>query len=417
MIEINNFQQANEALSRFVSLHPVTRYSLDRMIELMNYLGNPQNKFKVIHVAGTSGKTSTSYYAASLLKESGFKVGLTVSPHVDGVNERAQIDLAPLPEKEYCQELNLFLNIVQLSGLHASYFEVLMAFAYWLFAKYKVDYAVIEVGLGGLLDGTNVIERSDKVCIITDIGLDHVEILGNTLDKIAFQKAGIITDGNAVFMYRQQKIITDVIINKCHDVNADMHLIESNCQKDDHALNLFQQRNFYLAFQAVVYVLRRDYGYAMSKSVENKASAINIPARMEMTIYRNKQLILDGSHNDQKIGALVDAIRQKFPNNSITILVSFGANKQSSVRASLKLLRTISSKIIITRFDQGQDDARASIEPKELAMYAKEAGFTNIIIEPKPAQALKLLVADKLDIGLVTGSFYLLNHLRPIIIQ
>lgn len=417
MIEINNFQQANEALSRFVSLHPVTRYSLDRMIELMNYLGNPQNKFKVIHVAGTSGKTSTSYYAASLLKESGFKVGLTVSPHVDGVNERAQINLAPLPEKEYCQELNLFLNIVQLSGLYASYFEVLMAFAYWLFAKYKVDYAVIEVGLGGLLDGTNVIERSDKVCIITDIGLDHVEILGNTLDKIAFQKAGIITDGNAVFMYRQQKIITDVIINKCHDVNADMHLIESNCQKDDHALNLFQQRNFYLAFQAVVYVLRRDYGYAMSKSVENKASAINIPARMEMTIYRNKQLILDGSHNDQKIGALVDAIRQKFPNNSITILVSFGANKQSSVRASLKLLRTISSKIIITRFDQGQDDARASIEPKELAMYAKEAGFTNIIIEPKPAQALKLLVADKLDIGLVTGSFYLLNHLRPIIIQ
>ncbi len=416
MRTIKNFKQARKALSQFISPYPTVRYSLERMIELMNYLGNPQDKLRVIHVAGTSGKTSTSYYAASLLKEAGYKVGLTISPHVDEVNERAQINLMALPEKEYCKELSQFLNIVKVSGLHASYFEVLMAFAYWLFVKNKVDYAVIEVGLGGLLDGTNVIERSDKVCIITDISLDHVEILGDTLDKIAFQKAGIIKNRNAVFSYRQAKMITDVIVNKCRDMGADLHLIESASQTDDHSLSLFQQRNFYLASQAISYVLMRDYGKTIAKSVEDRALAINIPARMEMAMYHNKQLILDGSHNDQKIGALVDAIKNKFPSSSITILVSFGANKQSSVQASLRLLRTLGSKIIITRFDKGQDDVRASIEPEELAVYAKEVGFKTIIVEPKPLRAFKLLVADKADIGLVAGSFYLLNHFRPIVL-
>src|SRR5690606_38872097 len=119
-----------------------------------------------------------------LLAAAGQKVGMTVSPHVYEVNERVQINTKPLAETQFCRELSRFLNIIQSSGVRPTYFELLVAFAYWEFAEQGVDYAVIEVGLGGLLDGTNVVARDDKVCIITDIGFDHTSVLGKTLSAI-----------------------------------------------------------------------------------------------------------------------------------------------------------------------------------------------------------------------------------------
>lgn len=417
MRTIKNFKQARKALSKFVRPSPGVRYTPERMYSLMGYLNNPQNSLKVIHVAGTSGKTSTSYYTAALLHEAGYTVGLTVSPHVDEINERAQINLSPLPEKEYCGWLSQFLDIVDKSGFELSYFEIMMAFAFWLFNKMKVDYAVVEVGCGGLLDGTNVIDRDDKVCIITDIGFDHTDLLGKTLDKIASQKAGIIKPKNAVFTYQQSKEVTDVIMKKSKDVNADLHIIDSPLQTDSNLPALFQQRNFNLALNAIEYVIKRDNGNKLTKEILRNASNVYIPARMEIISYHNKKIILDGSHNEQKIGGLVDSIQQKFPTTSMAILVSFGAKKQTSVLPSLKLLRQLSTTIIITRFDKGQDEVGDSIDPEELALHAKEAGFETIIIEPKPLKALRLLVKNEAEIGLITGSFYLLNHIRPIVIK
>ena len=183
MPQIHTLAEANLALRPFYD-YSRTAYTLDVMKALMEHLGNPQNQLRVLHVAGTSGKTSTAYYCAALLKEAGKKVGLSVSPHVDTVNERLQINGQPMPEAEFCKVLSEFLDVVAESGIKPSYFELLVAMTYWEFARQKVDYAVIEVGLGGLRDGTNVIERADKVCLITDIGLDHTEILGHTLTKI-----------------------------------------------------------------------------------------------------------------------------------------------------------------------------------------------------------------------------------------
>jgi dihydrofolate synthase/folylpolyglutamate synthase len=420
MRAIENFKQAQQALNQFIPPQPgARRYSLDCITKLMDYLDNPQNKLKIVHVAGTSGKTSTSYYVASLLHKSGYKVGLTVSPHVDEVNERAQIDLKTLPEKKYCEELSQFLDIVDKSGLVPSYFEVLIAFAYWLFHKYQVDYAVVEVGLGGLLDCTNVVNRTDKVCIITDIGQDHTEVLGSVLDEITVQKAGIIQQNNIVFSYRQSEVITRVVIGKCREKSADLHIIETDYLDDVNltTLPLFQRRNFNLALQTVDYIKSRDNVGALTIKEIQEASKIYIPARMEIISYHGKTLILDGSHNEQKIGALVTALHQQFPDTLMTILASFGNNKQSSVLASLKLLRSLSSTIIITRFVKGQDEARSAIEPEELVLHAKEAGFTTVIIEPEPYLALELLGKSNMKVGLITGSFYLLNHIRPVIIE
>lgn len=415
MRSITNFSQAQTALSGFISPQPgVARYTLERMTQLMNYLGNPQNELKIIHTAGTSGKTSTAYYVASLLRTAGCSVGLTVSPHVDEVNERAQIDLEPLEEIQYCRELSQFLDMVDASGLNPSYFEVLIAFAYWIFYKRRLEYAVIEVGLGGQLDCTNVINRTDKVCIITDIGFDHTEILGETINEITAQKAGIIRPGNTVFMYRQAIAIVTIVDKICQAVNAELHLVPPSTRRLP-TLPLFQKRNFQLGLQTVRYILRRDGHQALQTQNIKDASSILVPARMEIVNHNNKILILDGSHNAQKIGTLVKSMRQQFSDKAIVSLVSFGKNKQSNVLASLRLLRSLGPTIIITSFDKGQDEARSSIDPEKIARYAKRAGFTTVTVEPEPRLAFKRLEEQMAQIGLITGSFYLLNHFRHLV--
>ena len=139
---ITSFAAANQYLRRFHD-QSKTKYNLDNMRRLMAYLGDPQDKLRVVHVAGTSGKTSTSYYAAALLAAAGQKTGLTVSPHVDQMNERIQINGQPLGETIFCEALSEFLELVEKSSVRPSWFEALMAFAYWYFALSKVDYAVV----------------------------------------------------------------------------------------------------------------------------------------------------------------------------------------------------------------------------------------------------------------------------------
>ncbi|RWZ78410.1 MAG: hypothetical protein EOT05_01465 [Candidatus Microsaccharimonas sossegonensis] len=411
MVVIKNFAHANELLAGFIPSSKNIRYTLERMLLLMKYLGNPQDKLKVIHVAGTSGKTSTSYYAAALLVESGFKVGLSVSPHIDSVAERAQINLRPFNEGLYRQELGAFLDLVSQSGLTPSYFEVLVAFSFWLFEKHKVNYAVIEVGLGGLLDGTNVIHRKDKICIITDIGYDHTEILGNTLKEIASQKAGIIYESNHVFMHAQDPEIMSVINEKSLQEKATLVIVSNNSMLN--ALDAykklpdFQQRNFSLAYAAIENIM---------KTSSDITAALNtyIPARMEAIEWSGKTIVLDGSHNEQKLAALVKAMKHTYKGKPLVIVASFGKNKAASLTDNLKILRKISSHIIITKFDVGQDEIRTAIDSKTIGSIAKEFGFMTEI-QAEPSDAFRYALTQNEPIILVTGSFYLLNHIRPII--
>ncbi len=419
---IENFHQASEALNGFI--HPPTtkrRYNLARMRALMAYLGNPQNKLRIIHVAGTSGKTSTAYYIAALLQAAGYTAGLTVSPHIDEVNERAQINLVGLPEPEYCRELSHFLELIDSSHTDPSYFEVLVAFAYWLFHARHVEYAVVEVGLGGLLDGTNVIDRSDKLCVITDIGLDHTEILGHTLGEIAFQKAGIIGMNNATFMHRQGTMVMEVIQQVCEKNKAPLYIIEQTGESTNklfQSLPLFQQRNLTLAIEATNYLLQRDASTSLTASHIRTAAHTLIPARMETVIFRGKTLILDGSHNEQKIQALVRSMQARFPTEKIALLVSFGTTKYPDVGRSLKWLRNLSSTLILTRFDnEGGDHYHSSIDPYELEKIAKRLKFKTVIVESSPGTALSILYKRPETIGLITGSFYLLNDIRALVFK
>ncbi len=419
MTLINNYQQATARLKKYIPVAIINEpYTLDKMTALMNYLGNPQDKIKVIHIAGTSGKTSTAYYAAALLSAAGHSVGLTVSPHVNNIGDRAQINLELLDEQEYCKLLGHFLDLVESSNINPSYFEVLAGFAFWLFHQKGLDYAVIEVGLGGLLDGTNVINNNNKICIITDIGIDHIRLLGNTISQIAYQKAGIIKPKNSVFIYHQSSDVIAQVEAKCDKEKADLHIVKSiDKDKNLEKLPLFQQRNIYLAIQAVNYTLQRDDDKILTNRQIQIATTTIIPGRMEVVSYHNKNIILDGSHNEQKISALVAAIKQSYPNRNVALMVSFGNSEKSNMTTKMTLLRQLGSTIIITKFTKGQDEIRISVRPEVLATAAEQAGFTNIIIEENPIKALRILVEKSTDIGLITGSFYLLGAVREVVLK
>lgn len=184
-----------EALDKYIQNYcsPVKRNSgLLVMKHIMGLLGNPHDSLNIVHIAGTSGKTSTAYYLADMLTKSGLKVGLSVSPYVDIVTERFQFNMLPISEKMFSNKANELIDTLKKEKIRPSYFEFMTAFTYWIFAYLEVDYAVIEVGIGGTQDSTNVAQSKNKICVITDIGMDHMEILGNTIERISENKAGII---------------------------------------------------------------------------------------------------------------------------------------------------------------------------------------------------------------------------------
>lgn len=392
-------------------------YTLDRIKSLLEFLGNPQNEYKVIHVAGTSGKTSTCYFLSSMLHANGQKVGLSVSPHVDEVNERVQINTKPISEKKFCSEFSLFLRKIKPSGIPLTYFEILVAFGFWEFARQKVDYVVVEVGVGGLLDGTNVFNHSDKVCVITDIGLDHTNILGKTLQAITSQKAGIIKSHNTVFVYEQNDEIMEVIREVSHQQQADLHEIwplkPSELPKN---LPLFQRRNWYLAISVFNFVRERDKLPEMSEQDLAKTTQIYIPARMELVRLKGKTLILDAAHNPQKLDALIKSVKLNYPKKSVAVLVGFNRSKQTKIRENLETMTSLVSHLIATDFVEINLE-RSSVDPLIIVEQCEEIGFHDWELIRDPKKACRKLLRRKEDVLLVTGSFYLLNSIRPIILK
>lgn len=408
---ITNFSEAKQYLRRFYNQNGP--YKLETMREFMAFLDNPQDKVRVIHVAGTSGKTSTAYYIAGLLQAAGYRTGLTTSPHVDEINERVQIDLMPLPEKLFCEQLNVFSVLVEDSGLQLSYFEAMVAFAYWYFAKVKVDYAVIEVGLGGRIDGTNVVTRQDKISVITNIGFDHTKILGNTLPEIAAEKAGIILHGNDVFTHAQAPEIVDVFKRVCQQRQASLHIVEEYRDADLEALPLFQQHNMGLAVAVAQEALARQNRNLEPRYI-HQAVGTYVPARMERITYGGRQLILDGAHNGQKLQTLLESVSEKYPRQAIAAVVAFVTGDEQRMHEGLAQIMRFASHIIVTEFSVEQDVPKQSVPAQQIMSWCQEKGYDSIEIAVQPKDALAKLLARPEPVLLVTGSFYLLNHIRPL---
>jgi dihydrofolate synthase/folylpolyglutamate synthase len=418
-VKIQTLEDVEQALKPYfeVARHTTGQgITVERQKRLMHHLGNPERGLRIVHVAGTSGKTSTCYYIATLLQKTGAKVGLTVSPHVDSLAERVQISGFPLEEAVFCDYFAKYLELLQTAPETPSWFECMVGFAYWVFAREKVDYAVIETGLGGLHDGTNVAERTDKLCAITDIGYDHMHVLGNRLGAIAHQKAGIIHEGNTTLMYEQSDEVMQVVrywVSQQEGAELLTFTQEALQRVYGHEfaayLPLYQQRNWLLAYAAYKFLARRDKLIEIPLAALLETQKAVIPGRMDRVVAQGKTIVMDGAHNGQKMAAFVASFASEYGDTKVPVLLALKEGKE--VEDVAPELAKIASKIIVTTFSRMQDLPFASKQPSEIVRSIIANGVKCEIIED-PAEAYAALIEATDTVGVITGSFFLIGQLR-----
>ena len=408
--------------------------TLGRTERLMAHIDNPEKSLRVVHIAGTSGKTSTTYYISALLTAAGCKVGSTISPYVDTMNERIQINGEPLPEKQFAEYFGEFAELLADVQEVPSRFEVLIAFAYWVFSREKVDYAVVETGMGGLDDSTNVAARTDKLCVITDIGYDHMEFLGDTLEKIAYQKAGIIHEGNTALMYDQDPSVMRVVrywVSQQEDAELltfeQARLAQAYGGPFSAGMPGFQKRNWLLAYAVYKYLVKRDEIVDISATQLQKIQSLQVPGRMDAHSVDGKLVIMDGAHNVQKMTAFWESFAAQYPGVKPTVLLALKRGKE--INGLVPLLQTYAGEVIVTAYTKTQDLPISATPPGEIAGVLKASGIKCRSV-PDAEAAYRLLLAtlrpaDKhplpasgsvLDandgVGVITGSFFLIAELR-----
>lgn len=414
---MNSMNNAEEALRRFIpsaSRQAGDGEVLKRMSKVMSAIGNPQNELKIIHIAGTSGKTSTAYYISALLRQAGKTVGLCVSPHVDKVSERVQVNGESLDDQLFDSLLKEFIALVEQANLRPTYFELLYAFSFWVFLRNGVDYAVVETGIGGQYDATNIATRADKVCVIADIGYDHMQILGNDIKQIAAQKAGIIHPGNVVIVANQKDDVLSVIKACANKVASKILIAEEPVWADDGSylseLPTFQRRNWTLAKKTVDIVTVRDRLLSLSTEQLLTTQKTYIPARMETRNINGKTLIMDGAHNVQKLTALAEAVKKRYTQSAVVVI---SLKRDKNIEDIAPVLRSIASKTIATSFKSSLDLRVNAVPARELAAVLSSGGLPNVCSIDNQLEALKYAFKSSQKLIIVTGSFYLLSQIRP----
>ena len=284
---------------------------LSRTIKLAKHLGNPHQKFQSVHIAGTNGKGSTSHMLASVLQESGYKVGLYTSPHLKDFRERIKVNGKFIPKKNVVGFINENRDFLTENEL--SFFEMTVGMAFDHFAREKVDIAVIEVGLGGRLDSTNII--TPEVSVITNIGLDHTAFLGDTLAKIASEKAGIIKDNIPVVIGEKQKETTDIFTEKAKQHNSEIYFAE-DLKFDKYHTDLkgdYQNKNIKSVLGAVK-VLREKGWEIPEDGLRNGLNSVKLHTSLQgrWDILQEKpKVICDTAHNTEGLSLVFKQLKKE----------------------------------------------------------------------------------------------------------
>ncbi len=396
-------------------------HTLDKIRLLLEEFDNPQDKIRTIHIAGTNGKGSTTKMIAKVLASKN-KTATFTSPYIRRINEAIAINGCDISDDEFIdlvKKIKKPIENLDNKGYYLSYFEVLTAMAYIFFYEQKVDVSIIETGLGGLLDCTNIIKKP-LASVITTISMDHMNILGNSIEEIAYQKAGIIKKDCPVFIYPNNQIAMQVFSKKVDETNSASFTFnkdEVNIKQADDKANVFDFRNYknvklkllgkhqiYNACLALLILdhFKKDFNIDEKIIKESLENTENI-GRLT-TISSNPRVIVDGSHNKEAIDALIDTIRNFSYDR---LIIGFSVLGDKDYEYIIRRLSEIADELVVTSIDNPR-----AFDFDELSKITKEKFKSAIAIEDnKKAYEYSKSICNRNDLVLWCGSFYLISDI------
>lgn len=400
-----------------------TRLGLDRTRELMEKLGHPEEKLRFVHIAGTNGKGSTAAMTASVLRAAGYRTGLYTSPYLQVFNERMSVDGEMISDEELGELTEQIRPLAEEMDDPPTEFEMITALAMLYFLRQKCDIVVLEVGMGGRLDSTNVIP-APVAAVICNIGLDHTAELGDTVEKIAFEKAGIIKEGTNVVLYQSESAgVEQVIRQVCRERNAALQIADFSALQlledsisgqtfsyKEHQnlkirlLGAHQLKNAAVVLE-VAEVLRHK-GFEISEDALRRGLAqATWPGRFEL-LHTAPAFIADGGHNRQCVEAVAAALEHYFPGRKVRFIMGVLADKDYA--SMIELLAPLAE-----RFYTVTPDSPRALSARELAEQLEKSGSAAVVCANAAdavAQALKDAGAE--DVICSVGSLYMTGAVR-----
>ncbi len=394
------------------------KLGLENITKLLNHIGDPQNNINVFHVAGSNGKGSTCSFLSSILQEYGYKVGLYTSPHFVKFNERIRINGVKISDDDIIQFMERNLNYID--KYKPTFFEITTALAFNYFSENKVDYAIIETGLGGRLDATNTV--TPVASIITSISLEHSHILGNTLEEIAFEKAGIIKNNVPVFVGELPIEAIQTIENIVGERNSDLIRLSNyvNISQDKFELSLggnnhlfsniglkgqYQLMNAALAIKILYKTIDLKNSNLFQKGLDNVVTNTGIQGRYER-YGQNHNIIFDAAHNIEGIEMFLSEFKLEYGDYKNCILI-FGAMRDKNIDIMLLMLKPYFSKIYVT--STNYDRAASAVEIKTVAINNQ----IDVTVLDRPENIIELYQTNNIDDCLVViGSIYLIGEIK-----
>lgn len=405
-----------------------------RVEKILDILGNPHKDLKCIHIAGTNGKGSITSMITSILIESGYRVGMYTSPYIEDFEERIQINRENISKDDLAYYTTIVSEaiekVVPMGWGYPTEFETITCIMFLYYSKKQIDYAVIEVGLGGKSDSTNVIKP--LVSIITSISYDHVSILGNTIEEIASEKAGIIKENVPVILYPQQQGAYKVIEKTCkekgskliqidenliyhipnEDFNKSYQLLQIKTNKDEYKVQLsllgsHQRMNCAVAIYTIEELM--DRGIKITKEdILRGLSNVKWPGRLEM-LKSNPLVVLDGAHNLDGITKLKESVEHYFRYKKLVLIIGILSDKD--VEKMIEIITPMADKIIAVT----PNSYRGKTAQELIKIIEKHNKNCEALDEYKEAYIKALDYCDNEDMILICGSLYMIGDMRKII--
>ncbi|MBQ3437834.1 MAG: bifunctional folylpolyglutamate synthase/dihydrofolate synthase [Fusobacterium sp.] len=390
------------------------KLGLDNIKKICKHLGEPQNSYKVIHITGTNGKGSTSTTIEKVLIEAGYNVGKYTSPHILKFNERIAFNDEYISNEDVAYYYEKIKKIVEKNKIPATFFEVTTAMMFEYFRDKKADYVVLEVGMGGRYDATNVCEAIFS--IITNVGLDHTEYLGDTIYKVAKEKAGIIKNSPYTIFADNNEDVEKAISEETQDyinvlkkykdakykLNFKTFMTNIEIEGENYEYSLFgdyQFKNFLCAYEALKFL-------KIEKNILREAFR-KVVWQCRFEVYsKNPLVIFDGAHNIDGVNELCKIIKNNFRREDVSILVSILKDKEK--KSMFKKLSEISSNIVITSIPDNPRGSRAV----DLYNEVEEEIKKDFEYEEEPLKAYKKALSKNKKITVCCGSFYILIKLK-----